>query len=404
MVRRIPAGIAVSMLLWIGLAVGVYGFARAHSHSAAASRTAALASHASFSHVYPPDPVGYERPAVGTTSPIVAAANRVQTGHTLTSVVQLAMALPRGALRQTRPGTWLLTQPVELPAATALVLQGPLVLDFGPGSFIVAEQGGRLDFTGVTVSGVTAAGAPALSPAPSRGFIDARDGAIATMQNDTFSYLGHLGDQSYGLTLNGIRPPTISHCTFSHDYFGLYLARLAGGSIVDNNVVDSVIYGIDPHTNDTNLLISGNHISGSGVHGIILADHASHNRVVYNTITTSRDHGLLVYQYSDNNVIEHNHITSTFDGIVVQDSSGNHISDNTVSAVTRFALRISGLSSHNVFVHNALSGAMVGVYVYQGPAYNSIVGTIFTHDYENVRIRSDATAITVTPRPARSEL
>lgn len=401
--RRVPTGILLSLVLWIGLAAGVYLLLNAHSHSTAL-RPGSPSAQVSFSHVYPPDPVGYERPAVGTASPIVTANDRVATGQSVTSVAQLASLLPSGALRQTSASSWLLRQPVELPAATSLVLQGPLVLDLAPGSFIIAEHGAHLGFANLTVAGVTSTGAPATQPLASRGFIDARDAASVTMRGVSLLDLGHLGDQSYGLTLNGIRPPTISHCTFRHDYFGIYLARLSGGSIVGNNVVDSVIYGIDPHTNDTNLLISGNHVSGSGVHGIILADHASHNRVIGNTISTSRDHGLLVYQFSNDNVIENNTISSTFDGIVVQDSSGNHISGNTVSAVTRFGLRVSGLSSHNVFSHNVLSGAIVGVYVYQGPAHNSLIGTVFRHDYENVRIRSDATAITVTPRPTRSEL
>jgi poly(beta-D-mannuronate) C5 epimerase len=193
-------------------------------------------------------------------------------------------------------------------------------------------------------------------------------------------------------------------CSVVGDYFGIYLAKMTGGRVVANRFLHSVIYGIDPHTYDSNLLIYGNRVAESGVHGIVLADHASRNRVIGNTILASKDHGIVIYQYSDGNIVERNRIRNTFDGIVVQDGSRNLVAKNVVGPVDRFALRISGLSYDNVVRDNTLGRAIVGAYLYQGPTGNRLLFNRFRRDYENVRIRVDAPGNTVRPWPQRSEI
>ena len=402
--RRAPLGVGISLMLWAGVGAGAYAFVATRHPAPSRVLVHAVGQAAQFSHVYPPDPSPYERPAVGTGSPVVAAADRLPTKAAVTSIRQLAGLVGRGGMKQAR-GAWVLTRPLELTAGTSLELAGPLALDLAPGTFIVAEHGAVLALIGVSVTGIGSGGAPDASPLPTRAFIDARDGARLVLRNDTFTDLGHLGDQSYGLTLDAASPLSqIEGCSIRSDYFGIYLSKLTGGQIIGNQVTGSVVYGIDPHTYDSNLVIERNTVSGSGVHGIVLADHASHNTVTGNVVANSHDHGILVFQYSDGNLVEDNRVVGTFDGIVVQDSSDNRIVGNDVGPVSRFGLRVSGLSGGNLISHNTLASSIVGAYLYQGANNNQLRDNTFRGNYENVRIRSDAVANSVTPAPDRSEL
>jgi parallel beta-helix repeat protein len=405
MVKHLSPGVVLSVVLWGAVGAAAYAFVASRHAPAQRQLVHAVGTASLFSHVYPPDPAPYERPAVGTGSPVVPVVDRLPTRSTITSIAQLSAVVGRGTLRKIAPRTWVLTQPVELAASTALELQGPLTVEIGPNAFVLAEHGALLELSGVTVTGVEHDLSPATVPSTGRGYIDVRDGARATLRGDTFTDLGHLGDQSYGITLdNASERSAVIGCTVRHDYFGIYLSKLSGGQIVGNRVIDSLIYGIDPHTFDSNLVIKDNVVIGSGVHGIVLADHASHNQVTGNLVESSRDHGILVFQFSDHNLIENNTVVRTFDGIVIQDSSQNRLIDNKVGPVSRFGLRISGLATGNYVTNNTLTGAVLGAYLYQGASGNQLIGNIFRTNYENVRVRSDATGNKVTPDPGRSEL
>jgi parallel beta-helix repeat protein len=403
---RLTAGVIVSVALWLGIGGATYAFVATRHPAVAKSSVLRHSFGASiFSHIYPPDPAPYERPAVGTSSPLIPPSRRVPSGDQPVSPAELAADLHARTLVRRGPTTWVLERAIEFDAGTALTLTGPLRLELAPGAFIVAERGAAIRLTGVTVVAVDRSGLPEPQPLPSRGFIDARHAALIVLSHDTFVDLGHLGDQAYGVTLDGASPRSaMVDCAVSHDYFGIYLGRLSGGVVSGNRIADSFVYGIDPHTWDRHLVIEHNHVSGSGVHGIIVADHASDNTIVDNVVTSSHDHGIVVVQFSDGNVISGNVVRDTFDGIVVSDSSGNRITGNRIGPVDRFGLRISGLSADNLVEHNAFGKAILGAYLYQGATRNRLVDNTFTHEYETVRVRSDAPRNVVSPAPPRSEL
>lgn len=395
----------VTVLLWLALATALFGFFFARHHGVRSANGASNRVTTTFNHVYPPDPVSFERPAVGTNSPFVNLPNRVHSGVQLTSISAFASALQPGTLYQLANGHWLLNRPVQFGSGTSLILHGPLHIDLMPGSFLLAEHGATVSLTGVTLTGVAKTKLPDTSSSDQRGFIDARSGATLLLTSDSLSYLGYLGDQTYGVTMDGASSKSaIVNCTMNADYFGVYIGKMKGALVTGNSVANSVIYGIDPHTHDRNLVISHNVVTNSGVHGIVVADFVSHSQVVYNTVVGSHDHGIVIYQFSNDNVIEHNVVSKSFDGVVVSNSSNNVIKFNLIEHNNRFAMRLDGQSSGNEVSHNSLRAALVGIYIYRGASRNQVIANTFHGMYENVRVRSDAPLNIVRPDPGRSEL
>jgi poly(beta-D-mannuronate) C5 epimerase len=396
--------LGLSLVLWVALVAAGVALATTRHHAAApGGRLVARAL--TFSHVYPQDPVPFERPAVGTASPSVVSSQRVRQGARLTSLAQLAAATPRGTLARTGAGTWRLARPVELTARTSLVLRGPVRLELGPGAFLLAERRAVVRLTDLTVVGVDGAGRPATTPTVDRGFLAARSGAVLVLRNDTLVDLGHLGQQAYGVTADDASSAfSMTGCTVRNDYFGVYLARLTGGVVAHDRFVDPVIYGIDPHTSDSNLRIVDNVVAGAGVHGIVLADLVTHSLVARNVVAEARDHGIVVFQSSDDNVLRDNVVRDVFDGIVISSSSGNQVVGNRIGPVVRFGVRVSGASTGNVVLGNTVAHAQLGAYLYDGASHNQLVNNRFAHNYENVRVRRDAPSNTVVPDPGRSEL
>jgi parallel beta-helix repeat protein len=399
--RRWP--LFASLALWAGLAVaGSLLYVR---HDGARPLARRLGTPVTFSHVYPQDPVPFERPAVGTSSPYVPPAQRVHTGKAVASMTDLVSVLPKGTFSRLSANRWLLRYPIEFGTGTSLSLRGHLSLELAPGAFILAQHRASVTLSGVTLVGVDAHVRPQSQPVKGRAFIDVRSGASIVLTHDTFRDLGHLGDQTYGVTLDGAAPTSkMVSCTTERDFFGVYLARLRGGLVEHSRFTDSVIYGIDPHTHDTGLTIFDNTVTRSGVHGIVLADHASHNKVLDNSVSGSRDHGIVIFESSNDNVLAGNVVAHTFDGVVISNSSGNRLVGNEIGPVTRFGVRVSGTSNSNVLSRNVVGGAIVGLYVYGGATGTWVTGNTFGRNYENVRVRDDAPANYVTPNPGRSEL
>lgn len=403
--RHSVVAVSLSLLLWISL---IGGFVAISQHAFDSPNVASGPSNSqsgTFNHIYPGDPFPFERPPVGTSSPYVDSTGRLHTGASASSIASLARVAPVGALIQESSHVWLLTRPLELGFGSKVMLRGPLTINVAANAFLLAQHGAVLHLIDVTVRSVKANGALQPSPVSSRGFIDARSGAVLQLEHDTFVDLGYLGDQTYGVTIDGGAGTSyLRHCTVTGDFFGVYLGRVRGVSVTKSRFINSVIYGIDPHTYDSHLTITDNTVIGSGVHGIVVADHVTNSLISRNHVIDSRDHGIVLFQFADHNTISDNQIIGTFDGIVVTDSSGNHISGNHIGPSARFAVRIGGISSGNVVSNNVINHALVGAYIYHGASSNTLNHNSFSATYENVRVRSDAPHNLVTPNPGRSEL
>ncbi len=95
----------------------------------------------------------------------------------------------------------------------------------------------------------------------------------------------------------------VADSEMSHLYFGVYSFDVGGLSITNNNVHDSVLYGIDPHTGSHNLKIQNNVVHDNGKHGIILAEDCVDSDISGNIVYRNQHHGIVLYQHSDRNTI-----------------------------------------------------------------------------------------------------
>ncbi len=357
-----------------------------------------------FSHVYPADPTTVERPKVSAPLPIPPPANTLSGRQTVGSFAALSAVLPRGVLSPLGRGNWRLTRAAAVGAGTSLDVRGPGSLEIAPGAFLESIAGGSIDLRDLRILGVDAQGRPLATPSPGRGFVVAVGGRL-WLQNDALSDLGHLAVLAYGVAM---REPAagsgVIDTTIDGNYIGVYLTHAVSVRIAGNQISHSVVYGIDPHTESSGLLIENNHVIDSGVHGIILADRVTGTTIRDNTVDGAKDHGIVLFDHSDRNVVVDNHVAHTFDGIAVTDSSSNRISGNVVDAAVRFGLRVSGASVGNVFTGNVVTGALVGAYVYAGARGTQLIDNVFAGDREEIRVRSDAPGTRVSPLPPRSEV
>jgi parallel beta-helix repeat protein len=322
----------------------------------------------------------------------------------LTSFAALSAALPKGTLVPTGPRRWRLTRPAGIADGASLRVAGPATLQLAQGAFLVARHRGLMVLRDLRVIGVDAHGRPLPTAAVGRGFLAATVGGRMRLVHDRIVDLGYLGNLTYGVSFRRSGPGSgIFGSSLVRNYFGVYMSASRGVRVIDSRFAHSVIYGIDPHTSAAHLVIRGNTVIDSGVHGIILAQGVHDSVVEDNVVRGARLHGIVVYDHSNGNVVTGNRISGTFDGIVVQDSSGTRLTHNVVDGVTRFALRVTGVTHATMAWDNSLSGALVGLFVYAGPTRNLFVGNRILGNVENVRIRVDAPGNVVRPVPARSE-
>ncbi len=358
---------------------------------------------APFSHIYPPDPAGVERPAVSGFPPPVASGDIVRAAP-MTSFAQLGHLVSKDTLRQLGHDTWLLSRPIAVAAGASLTAVGPGSLEIGPHAYLETSSGGAVTIRNFPISPVDDRGRPATAATPGRGFLVANRGQLV-LSGDSISSLGELAPLSYGVSLEA---PTagslIEDCAIDGGYIGVYLTHAAGVQILRNRVTNSLVYGIDPHTGSSSITIEGNDVQGSGVHGIVLAQGVHGTQVVNNVVSAARDHGIVLFGHADGNVVAGNRVEASFDGIVVTDSSNNQISANTLDGNRRFGLRLSGASVGNSIRGNLFAHELLGVYLYGGSTGNLLAENRFVGNYEDARIRTDAPGNRLWPVPAKSEI
>src|SRR5207244_3989820 len=328
----------------------------------------------------------------------VARADTVG-GQRVTSFASLARLVSRGTLRQMKPKTWLLARPIAIARGATLLAVGPGSLEIAPHAYLESGPGGSVNLKGLRISAVDAAGRPLTDPAPGRGFLLAERGQLV-LDHDSISFLGELAPLSYGISM---REPAagslVVDCSIDHGYIGIYMTRAAGVRILRNQVTNSSVYGIDPHTSSSAISVEGNHVVGSGVHGIIFAEGVHDSRIVNNVVQDTGHHGIVLFGHADGNVVDGNQVERSFDGIVVTDSSGNTISSNSIDGQRRFGLRISGQARGNRIEDNFVTHTLVGAYLYGGATENALLNNRFGENYEDVRIREDAPGNRISPVP-----
>jgi len=173
-------------------------------------------------------------------------------------------------------------------------------------------------------------------------------GSTMVISNSTFRYLGRDWNSSYGVAWSKGSTGSVSASLFENNFIGAYTDRSDGLQITNSNFFHNSLYGIDPHSYSTNLLVEGNNSSFNGRHGIIFSDHVT-GGIVRNNITNGNGlNGIMMDEESSGNTIENNSVADNLsDGIVMADSGSNAILANTIIS-NRVGIHVRGSSSTNI--------------------------------------------------------
>jgi len=221
-----------------------------------------------------------------------------------------------------------------------------VVMTVRQGVFLAASQA-HLTLSGVYIhasdSNTPIAGsATAVREDLGRPFILAVENSTMVISNSTFRYLGRAWNSSYGVAWSKGSTGSVSDSLFENNFIGNYTDHSEGLQITNSQFYHNSLYGIDPHSFSTNLLVEGNIANFNGRHGIIFSDHVSGGIVRNNTTNGNGLNGIMMDEESTGNTIENNTVEGNLsDGIVMADSGGNEITDNTITG-NRVGIHVRG--------------------------------------------------------------
>jgi mannuronan 5-epimerase len=236
-----------------------------------------------------------------------------------------------------------------------------LVMNVRPGVFLAAALG-ELTLTGVDVhASDTKVPGTFAQPAREAGrpFILASAGSTMTVRRCTFRYLGRDWNSSYGLSWSKGSTGSVSNSVFAHDFIGVYSNGAEGLRVKHNQFYHNSLYGVDPHSGSSHLLIEYNTADFNGRHGIIFSDHVTDGVVRYNVAKGNTLNGIMMDKSSTDNIITHNTVVGNkSDGIVIANSSNNVVSANAV-AKNRVGITVRGNTEHTVISGNTIADNVV---------------------------------------------
>jgi parallel beta-helix repeat protein len=291
------------------------------------------------------------------------------SGQGLADLATAVQALRPGWIVTQGPGVFLLRTALVQAPGTSLRFEAPAVrqvrLASGPEIYLSAF-GATGRFTGVTVtSWQEASGRPNDDPGTPRPFVLYAGGSRLEIARSTFAYLGSDRASAYGVNWHQ-STGRATNSTFHHNFFGAYTYAAHDVAFVHDVFRDNAIYGLDPHTSTTRLLVDGNVATRNRVHGIVFSIDVTNSVVRGNHSYANGANGIVMDDGSDRNTIVGNRVEANKgDGIVLLGSSGNRVEANTVTG-NRVGIRVNLRSVGNQVVGNQIRDHRIGVQVYGG--------------------------------------
>jgi parallel beta-helix repeat protein len=284
-------------------------------------------------------------------------------------VAALETSRHAGWIQETAPGVFLLRVPLVQAPGSVLEFAAPAVrqvrlLD-GPEMYISA-MGATARFDGVTVtSWDPRRGGPAEDAGRPRPFVEYAEGSDLRIVRSTFAYLGSDRSSAYGV--NWRRSAGLaSGSTFHHNFFGAYTYQAHDVVFRGNVFRDNEIYGLDPHTGSTRLVVEDNRAFRNKVHGIVFSEDVTDGTVRGNRSYANGGNGIVLDERSNRNTVSGNLVEGNRrDGIVILGSSGNLVRANIVRR-NRVGIRVNLRSGGNRVQHNQVSGNRTGIELYGG--------------------------------------
>jgi parallel beta-helix repeat protein len=306
----------------------------------------------------------------GGSGSVAATLNRATntitvTGGTDITLDRLSKAVGNpAALKELAPGEWLAGASIEIDKGASLAISAPDVRwlklrSVGPAFSTIKAFGGGLAVTGTCITSWDDTKQQVdTNVADGRSFMLARDGGQMTVDKAQLAYLGFGDTESYGLSWR--TEGTGGHVAdsdISHLYFGVYTFGVGGLSITGNDVHDSTLYGIDPHTGSHDLKIQNNTVHDNGKHGIILAEDCVKSDISGNIVYRNAHHGIVLYQHSNNNTIENNEtFQNASQGININESGSNVIASNKVYDNGESGIGVAQTGQDNALRNNDVRG------------------------------------------------
>ena len=195
------------------------------------------------------------------------------------------------------------------------------------------------------------------------------------IKNSDIGYLGYAGSEAYGLSwkviggnfvIVGVFGDVINS-TIHHNYFGLYTFGAEAMTFRNNEVYQSVLYGIDPHDDSDDLTIDGNYAHNNGGHGIICSQRCNNLAITNNVSSYNGGNGIMLHRNTNDSLVENNTLHYNVDsGIAIFDSHGNTVRNNDAKH-NKQGIRLSVGSSNNIVENNNFSeNSKYGIYFYKG--------------------------------------
>jgi parallel beta-helix repeat protein len=293
-----------------------------------------------------------------------------QVVRTIPRPLDLQVRLPELAAAVADPGWLANPSPGTYVLSSALVIRRGVGLEVPRGGTTLHIVKGETRFLAISGSGtshihdltVDVAGAPARweGPRVQRPFVVFDSSAVVHVADSRFQGLGWDANSTFGVSFHRGATGSIRRSTIDESFIGLYAQYCRGLKFVGNVVSNSHVYGIDPHTSSSNLLIKDNLVFGNRAHGIILSTDVTNSRVVGNRSTRNHENGVVMDNHSTGNTILDNQIDhNAGDGIALTDSPrtsiiGNRIEHNRIGILNNRSDPVATVTGNTV-EHNRQS-------------------------------------------------
>lgn len=248
----------------------------------------------------------------------------IDVASPVTTIQRLVKLVDNPAwIAETAPGQITLQSALTMTHGVSLRIGAPqvhLVRLVSIPSVFIGANGGKLDFTGVTLEAVPSASQAASYYKP---FVMATGGAVMDVTNSTFKGLGWDWNASYGVSWENGSTGSVTGATFEDGFIGVYTSYARNILFRDDVFRGNALYGLDPQSYSQGLIIDrvlaednrgdgiilSNHVTGSvveesvsrgnGENGIMLDNFSMHNQVIRNTVTGNSDDGLATSRSPD---------------------------------------------------------------------------------------------------------
>ncbi|HEV3498598.1 MAG TPA: right-handed parallel beta-helix repeat-containing protein [Actinomycetes bacterium] len=288
------------------------------------------------------------------------------------SLAQVAGTLARtpqaGWIQETAPGVFLLRVSLVQAPGSVLKVAAPAVRQvrlLDDPEVYLSAMGASARFSGVTVtSWDPGRGRPAANRGQ-RPFVLYANGSDLRIVRSTFAHLGSDRASAYGVNWRRSTGGA-SGSVFHHNFFGAYTYQSHGLQFRGNVLRDNQVYGLDPHTGSTKLVIEANRAYRNSSHGIVVSEDVTDGVVRGNRSFANGGNGIVLDERSDRNAVSGNLAEGNRgDGIVILGSSGNLLRDNVVRR-NRVGIRVNLRSGDNRIQRNQVAGNRIGIELYGG--------------------------------------